>query len=111
MVHTQNPKTHGNPPVSLIKPVFIGAGIGLILISFFVFGVEGRAEWGNLWRIRPLIITPFAGATGGAFYYFIDQLRYRNGVNPTIALIISILVFIVGLWMGIVLGLNGTMWN
>ncbi len=111
MVHTQNSKTHGNPPVLLIKPVLIGAGIGLLVILFFLFGAEGRPEWGSLWKLRPLIVTPLAGATGGAFYYFMDQLRHKNGVNPTVAVILSLVVFIIGLWMGIVLGLAGTMWN
>ena len=59
----------------LAAPMLIGAGIGLLVISFFVFGVDNPdAEWGKLWRIRPLIVTPVAGAMGGAFYYLMDHL-------------------------------------
>lgn len=111
MTHTEDLPSQQKPAVSLIKPILIGAGIGLLVILFFLFRVEGRPEWGSLWKLRPLIITPLAGATGGAFYYLIDQVRYRNGLNPSIAFILSLLVFIIGLWMGIVLGLDGTMWN
>lgn len=100
-----------NQPIPLAKPVLTGAVIGLIAISFFVFGADHpKAEWGKLWMIRPLIITPMAGAMGGAFYYFMDY-QCSRGFNKTLAVILSLIVFIVGLWLGIVLGLAGTMWH
>ena len=103
--------TQPNQPVSLAKPILLGAGIGLIVIAFFLFGAdEPNPEWGKLWMIKPLIITPIAGAIGGAFYYFINR-RSSMGLNKTVALILSLIVFIVGLWMGVVLGLDGTLWN
>jgi hypothetical protein len=96
---------------SFIKPMLIGAGIALLVISFFVFGVDHpRPEWGKFWMIRPLIITPLAGAIGGAFYAFMDYQRSR-GFNRILAVILSIIVYLIGLWMGIVLGLAGTMWH
>ena len=99
------------PQVSLVTSVLIGAGIGLFVISFFVFGVDyPKQEWGQYWRIRPLIITPLAGATGGAFYAFMNYQSSR-GFNRTIAVLLSIVVFVIGLWLGIVLGLDGTMWE
>jgi hypothetical protein len=90
----------------------IGAAIGLVLISFFVFGVDHPGpEWGEYWRIRPLIVTPLAGAAGGLFYWFMDYQSSKRGMNRTIAVVLSLIVFVVGLWMGIVLGLAGTMWH
>jgi hypothetical protein len=110
MTQTKNSATP-NQPVSLAKPILIGAAIGLVAISFFVFGVDNpNPEWGKLWMIRPLIITPMAGAMGGAFYYFMDYQSSR-GFNRKIAVILSLVVFIIGLWLGVVLGLAGTMWN
>ena len=98
-------------PLSIAAPTIIGAGLGLIVISFLVFGVDDpNPEWGKLWMIRPLIITPMAGALGGAFYYFMDRLTSR-GLNKTVAVVLSLLVFFVGLWLGIVLGLAGTLWD
>jgi hypothetical protein len=110
-VKQDNLTTEAKPSLSLAKPMLIGAGVGLIVISFFVFGVpKPNPEWGSLWMIRPLIVTPIAGAMGGAFYYYMDYLSFR-GLNRTVAVILSLIVFIVGLWLGIVLGLAGTMWN
>lgn len=99
-------------PISLTKPVLVGAGIAFILISFFLFGVgEPSPEWGKLWMIKPLIMVPLSGAIGGVFYYFMDHLGNRRRLNKIVAIILSVIVYIIGLWLGTVLGLNGTLWN
>ncbi len=98
--------------ISAGKPMLIGAAIGLILISLFVFGVDNpNPEWGKLWRIRPLIITSLAGAMGGLFFYFMNYLSLRGSLNKILAIVLGVIVFIIGLWLGVVLGLDGTMWN
>ena len=92
--------------------MLIGAIIGLMVISYFLIAARGgNPEWGKFWMIRPLIVEPLAGATAGACNYFLVHYRGLIGLNKTIAIIISVLVSIIGLWMGIVLGLVGTMWN
>ena len=112
MTHHTNSNTQPNQPVSLAPPMMLGAGIALLAISFFVFGVDDpNPEWGKFWMIRPLIITPLAGAAGGAVYYFLDTLRYKGNLNGTVAVVLSVMIYIIGLWLGIVLGLDGTMWN
>jgi hypothetical protein len=99
-------------PLSLPVRMLIGAAIGLAVISFFIFGSGGgNPAWGRFWMIKPLIITPFSGAMGGLCNYYILRYRWIIGANKTVAIIASVLVALVGLWMGIVLGLNGTMWN
>jgi hypothetical protein len=104
----QNQSTNS---VSIVKPILIGAGIAFLVISFFVFGVDHpRPEWGKFWIIRPLVITPLAGAIGGAFYAFMDY-QCSRGFNRTVAIILSLVVYLIGLWLGTVLGLAGTMWN
>lgn len=106
-----NLTTPANHAVPIVKPILIGAGIALLAISFFVFGVDNpKPEWGKYWMIRPLIITPLAGAMGGAFYAFMDYQNTR-GFNRTLAVLLSMLVYVIGLWLGIVLGLDGTMWD
>jgi hypothetical protein len=111
MVHTQN-STPANDHGSLAAPMMIGAGIALAVISLFVFGADNvNPEWGKFWMIRPLIVTPLAGATGGAFFYFMNGLRAKGQINGTVAVILSLIVYIIGLWLGIVLGLDGTMWD
>lgn len=107
-----NTATRTNEPVSIVKPVLIGATIGLILISFFLTGAgKPNPEWGKLWMLRPLIIVPLAGAMGGVFYYFMDYLSSYRDLNRTVAVILSLVVFIIGLFLGSVLGLDGTYWN
>ena len=106
-----NLTTKPDQPLSLAAPILVGAGVGLILISVFVFGVDNpNPEWGKFWWIRPLIVTPVAGAMGGAFYYLMDHLCSK-GLNRTVAVSLSLIVFIIGLWLGTVFGLAGTMWN
>ncbi|RNI23553.1 potassium transporter KefB [Rufibacter latericius] len=96
---------------SFVKPMVVGAVIAFAVISLFVFGVDHpNPAWGKFWMIRPLIITPLAGAMGGAFYSHLNQLSSR-GFNKTVAILLGMVVYIIGLWLGIVLGLAGTMWN
>jgi len=100
-------------PASLVKPMLIGASIAFILICLFLFGdgdLPVNHEWPKYWWIRPLIVVPIAGATGGAFYYFMDQMTSR-GLNTSVAIILSLIVYIIGLWLGTVIGLDGTLWN
>ena len=96
---------------SLVKGIFIGAGIGLLVILFFITGADTQPHWPDLWKIRPLIITPLAGAMGGAFFCFSNYLLRRKGLNSLAALLISMIGFVVALWLGIVLGLDGTLWD
>ena len=99
-------------PFSLVKHMLAGAGAGLLLISVFVFSVkEPHPEWGKLWMIRPLVVVPFAGAMGGLCNYFIGHYRTRFGVNGSMAVLASAFIFMIGLWLGIVLGLDGTLWD
>jgi hypothetical protein len=97
---------------SLGKRILAGAATGLLLISLFLLGVrDPNPEWGKLWMVQPLVIVPVAGAIGGLCNYLIMSFHLLVGVNKTIAMVLSAVVFIVGLWMGVVLGLHGTMWN
>ncbi|MDQ3016490.1 MAG: potassium transporter KefB [Bacteroidota bacterium] len=98
--------------MSLFKPMFIVGLIALMVIVFFVSGFDNpKPEWGELWYIKPLIITPIVGALGGVFFYLINNLRLRGKLATTIAVIISLIGYVFALWMGIILGLNGTMWD
>ena len=99
-------------PGSLTKRMIQGAFIGLIIISAFLISAgQGKAEWGNWWMVKPLLMQPFAGAVGGAVYYYFDELRSKGGWSRIMADLFSLIIFIIGMWMGSVLGLNGTYWN
>lgn len=95
-----------------LKRVLIGTAIGLAVILFFVLRVNpNHPDWGQYWLVQPLIVTPLAGAAAGACNHFLDFLRKQGASQKIVANVLAVLIYIVGLWMGIVLGLHGTMWN
>ena len=96
----------------LSKRMILGAGIGFLFISLFLITADGaKPEWGDFWMLRPLLIAPFAGAMGGVFYTFLDPWRQKGGHQKFLANLLSVVVFIFGLWIGSVLGLDGTYWD
>lgn len=98
--------------VSLSRRMKIGGSIGILLFLFLLSTVkQSNPEWGQFWMLRPMIVLAFAGAMGGLCNYFIMYYHSQYNINRFVAMFISVLVFIVGLWMGIVLGFNGTLWN
>lgn len=112
MTNTSDSSTQLIHSSSLIKRMLAGAVPGLLLISLFLAGTgEPDPSWGEYWMLRPLIVVPIAGAMGGAFYYFADQIGRRLGWNKTLIIILSLIVYLIGLWLGSVLGLAGTYWN
>lgn len=96
----------------LIKRAIIGAVINLALISFFLSGVDYRdPSWHPLWFIRPLIVVPFAGAVGGVVFHLKDYISQQLGWNKHVVTVLCLIIYIIGIWMGFVLGLDGTLWN
>jgi hypothetical protein len=97
---------------SLLKRMVLGAVTGLVIISVFVFSVDQpKPEWGKLWMIKPLIVTPLVGAIGSLIFYSISLIHFQRSWKNIVAMIFGVIVFIVALWLGIVLGLNGTLWD
>ena len=92
--------------------MLIGAGLGLIAISIFVIGAGKReTEWGNYWRVKPLLLTPFIGAIVGMCYDITERLRKLNGWLGYLFVGLSVIGYALGMWVGLVLGLAGTMWD
>lgn len=50
------------------------------------------------------------GAIGGAFFYFTANRIFR-GMNNTMAILLGMVAYFVILWLGVVMGLDGTMWD
>jgi len=98
---------------TLTKLILIGWVIGLAVILVFILPVlnHSHPNWPKYWMLRPLIVTPLAGAAGGVWYYLMDFLRSHGGWKTIVAYALSFIGFIVAIWMGIVLGLVGTMWH
>ena len=112
MAQRNNLTTQPIHPASLSKRMLLGGGIALILITIFLLGAPApNPAWPKLWMIRPLIIVPFAGAMGGGVYHVLDQMRAKGGWSKTLTVILGLIVYLIGLWMGTILGLDGTWWD
>jgi hypothetical protein len=99
---------------ALLYKMIVGGSFALILINIFLLKAgEPDPSWGwsDLWMIRPLLIVPLAGAMGGAFFHIMEPIRRRGGKMRWLALAISLAVYIIGFFMGFVLGLDGTYWD
>jgi hypothetical protein len=110
MTPQNNPEVERMITPALIKRMLVGGGIALVLIALFLSPVTSDPTWGRFWMIRPLIVVPLAGAAGAAFYHFVD-VRYQPARKRILVDLICLVVYVVGLWMGTVLGLAGTLWN
>lgn len=96
----------------LLKWALIGALVGLFLISLFLTGANNpNPAWGKFWMIKPLVMVPSAGAAGGVFFYLVNPAHFESTWKKLFAYAACLIVFVIGLWIGTVLGLNGTYWN
>ncbi|HLO80875.1 MAG TPA: hypothetical protein VK166_07955 [Chitinophagaceae bacterium] len=96
----------------MAKYALVGAVIGLVLISIFLMGVKhADPSWPKYWQLRPLVVVPLAAAGGGSFFYFMGSFNHHGSWVKWIARIVGVIGFIIALWMGTVLGLDGTLWD
>lgn len=92
--------------------LILGYLIGLGIISSFVFTVNTPdPAWGQNWWMRPLVITPLATACGSLAFFLVDFVKPQNIFGKIICYLLSSFAFVISLWLGIVLGLDGTLWN
>lgn len=99
-------------PGQLLHRMLLGAGIGLAVISFFLFMVKNPdPSWPKLWMLRPLVIVPLAVAGAGLCFHFLDKYRYEKGWNKILITLLGIIGHLIALWLGMVAGLDGTLWN
>ena len=97
---------------AIIKRMQIGWFVGLLLISSFIFRVDNPdPAWGRFWMIRPLVVTPLVAAFGFLSFFLRDYIRPQSDAGRIAVFIISLLAFVVALWLGTILGLDGTLWN
>lgn len=89
-----------------------GGLTGAVLILLFLSSVdEPNPSWPRWWMVRPLIIVPVAGAGGGLLLHLLTPLRKAGGWKTFLGYFLGVVGFIIILWLGMVLGLDGTLWN
>jgi hypothetical protein len=107
--------THSNNPVSqpsqasLIKPMILGTVVGLVAFFFFSRG-EAKPEWGPLWKVRPLIVLLLSGAFWGVCFNYLVRQKYFP-LSKIATVVLGVLGLLLGIWMGVVVGFDGTMWD
>ena len=89
-----------------------GALVGLGFISLIVFRVDSPdPAWGPYWRIRPLVLTPLIAALGMLAFFARDILLPESPVKKFLVFLLSLALFLIALWLGMILGLDGTLWD
>lgn len=98
--------------VSFVKHLVVGTTLALLLISIFLAGVKHpNPNWPAYWMVRPLVLVPVAGALGGGFFYMVRQWGQHETWKKVVATLIGVLGYLVAVWMGTIVGLDGTLWN
>jgi hypothetical protein len=112
MTMTHDPAREPVFSTSFIKSVIFGGGFAFALMAFFLYTAgEPHPDWGPLWRIRPLLVITVAGAIGGAFWHFMLSAARRGGWRKFLRFLLGMLLYLIALWLGSVLGLDGTYWD
>jgi hypothetical protein len=97
---------------SPLRPILIGAGLALLLVGIFLLGVKNPdPDWHRFWMLRPLLVVPAAGGAGGFLCFILYRLYQLGRMPKALAIALGLLGYLVGFWMGFVLGLDGTLWN
>lgn len=69
----------------LVSMMALGYIIALTFVGFIILSVDQpKPEWNEYWFVRPLIITPIAGAFGGACCYLINTFSIQNSFAKTL---------------------------
>lgn len=97
---------------TLVMRTLAGFCIALLLIVIFVSQVDNPSpEWHKTWWVRPVVITPLAGAAGGLFFHLLNSFAPAGSWKKIVLSIVGVIGFLIAMWMGFVLGLAGTLWN
>lgn len=90
---------------SLALPALLGSILPLALLLFLIIS---SGDSFALWMAVPLTLIPASGAFGGVFFYLMGFRWFPRGSQKLIAVIFSILVYFVILWLSAVLAFNFT---
>ncbi|AKD05861.1 hypothetical protein PKOR_20390 [Pontibacter korlensis] len=83
-----------------------GAGIALVLLAIFLSG-GGDFNLGY-WVLLPITTVSVGGALGGIIYSLMDHLRNQGRWKVAVANSLSLLLYIVSVWLSLVAALNVT---
>lgn len=90
------------------KRILQGAAIACGLMCIFLLILHILSEGGSIkpWILVPIAYVSVGGAFGGAFYSLMDVVRNQGAWQKVLANVVSVLTYIVGLYMCLILGLS-----
>jgi len=98
---------------SLGKHALYGAGITFVLAAIFLSIIlsvgdllNGESFWKAAWLLVPLGTGVIGGTLGGSFYYLIVKWLNLTEWKKIMAIIISIMVYILLVWLSLIAGLS-----
>lgn len=90
----------------------LGFAIAFVLVTALILSVNNpNPVWGKNWFVRPILLTPVIAATGAGVSYLISTISFRNQLFNLFKILLCLLAYIFFLWIGTVIGFNGTLWN
>jgi hypothetical protein len=88
---------------TLVIPAILGAASPLSLLLFLILSQEEHFE---SWMAIPLLLIPAGGALGGIFFFLMGFVWYPRGNKKLLAVILSISIYFVALWLSAVLAFS-----
>ena len=97
---------------SFIKIVLLGFALGLFIASMLIHNVSfPKLSWGPNWYIKPMLVLSFVASIGSIPFYFANQYEASNHSKKILAYLGATLFLLFFIWIGIILGFDGTIWN
>ena len=94
-------------PETFVKRAVQGAAVGLVPMLVFMFGddvLRGERWTFGFREYIPMIAIMIGGAVGGMLSCLLDPMRYQGGWRRIAAIVLSVVVFIVAVWISSVAG-------
>lgn len=90
------------------KRILQGAAIACVLVCIFLSILFALSGGGSIkpWILVPIVYVSVGGAFGGAFYSLMDVVRNQGAWQKVLANVVSVLAYMVGLYMFLILGLS-----
>ena len=96
----------------LFSSVIIGSVIAFVLISVILYkGGALDPKWPQFWYLRPLILVPLAGGVWRFIFYTMEKYRQGPIWRKVIVNLVCVLIYIIGIWLATVIGLDGVWWH
>ena len=90
----------------------LGATISLIIMYSFISSIQiPSPNWGTYWQFKPLILGPIIAGLGMILAYMALKYMMTLKLPKILSYLFALIIFIIILWVSMVLGFNGTLWD